>query len=104
MISTRLTISQGQSGLVIANRLSEDSSKTVLVVEYGILDTSASILEPTSATNYQARMLYNLTAVVQPGLNNAANGTVYAAAIVGGGSTVNGMMLGALFPLSLSAC
>lgn len=83
----------GQAGLVIANRLSEDPSKTVLVVEYGHLNTDPAQEEPSSATAYKQHLLYNVTSTVQPGLNGRGNLTVYAAAVVGGGSTINGMML-----------
>lgn len=65
-------------------------AESVLLVEYGYIDNTPSQIEPSSATSYAQRNLYNLTAVVQPGLNNAANSTVYAAAVVGGGSTING--------------
>lgn len=83
----------GQAGLVIANRLSEDPSKTVLVVEYGYLNTDPAQEEPSSATAYKQHLLYNVTSTPQPGLNGRANLTVFAAAVVGGGSTINGMML-----------
>lgn len=63
----------------------------MLVIEYGPLDDNPSQIEPTSAVQYPARDMYNLSSVAQPGLNNAPS-TVYAAAVVGGGSTVNGML------------
>lgn len=77
------------------------SIETVLVVEYGYFDNSAAQLEPSSATQYQSRDLFNLTAVVQPGLNIAQNSVVYAASVVGGGSTINGMMLDRAAPSGL---
>ncbi|KAJ7263938.1 GMC oxidoreductase-domain-containing protein [Mycena rebaudengoi] len=86
-----IVVGGGQSGLVIANRLSEDSTKTVLVVEYGTFDDTPNQVEPSSAVNYPPRDLYNVTSVPQPGIRNRT-GTVYAAAVVGGGSTVNGML------------
>ncbi|KAJ7342435.1 GMC oxidoreductase-domain-containing protein [Mycena albidolilacea] len=86
-----IVVGGGQSGLVIANRLSEDATKTVLVVEYGTFDDTPGQVEPSSATNYPARDLFNVTSVPQPGIGNKT-GTVYAAAVVGGGSTINGML------------
>lgn len=71
---------------------------TVLVIEYGYLDSSAAITTvgmPTgtpeghqmpSATRY-----YNVTTVPQPGLNNRTR-TVPAGCVVGGSSAVNGMI------------
>lgn len=40
----------------------------------------------------QPELLYNVTSVPQAGFNNRTS-IVFAAAVLGGGSTVNGMML-----------
>lgn len=62
-----------------------------MVVEYGPLDSDPAQLEPSSATNYPPRLLFNATSVPQTAIGNR-QGTVYAASVVGGGSTVNGML------------
>ncbi|KAH7099916.1 alcohol oxidase [Auriculariales sp. MPI-PUGE-AT-0066] len=93
-------IGGGQSGLVIANRLTEDPTKTVLVVEYGIVDRNPAQLQPDSpfGTGWLS-FLYNITSVVMPTFGNRTS-AVLAAATAGG---VNGMMLDRAAPLDYDA-
>ncbi|KAI1841142.1 hypothetical protein JX266_012677 [Neoarthrinium moseri] len=88
-----IVVGGGQSGLVVANRLSEDASASVLVVEYGHFDNNPEQIQPSSVRNgWPPQDLYNLSSVPQVALLNRVQ-KVYSAAVVGGGSTVNGMML-----------
>lgn len=81
----------GTSGLVLANRLSADPTKTVLVVEYGDFDRSNETSIPLLTTGDQSSRLYqDMTSTPQSGLA----GRIFNARIgntVGGSSTVNGM-------------
>ncbi|CAA7266375.1 unnamed protein product [Cyclocybe aegerita] len=88
-----IVVGGGQSGLVVANRLSENPNRSVLVVEYGYFDDNPAQVEPSSSVpgTWLQKNLFNATSVPQPGLNNRL-GQVYAAAVVGGGSTINGMV------------
>jgi choline dehydrogenase-like flavoprotein len=65
---------------------------TVLVVEYGYFENNISQIQPQSARSFQRKHLYNVTSTPQLGLYNRTS-TSFAAAVVGGGSTVNGMFL-----------
>ncbi|EPE27723.1 FAD/NAD(P)-binding protein [Glarea lozoyensis ATCC 20868] len=87
-----IIVGGGTAGITVADRLSEDSRNSVLVVEYGYIDPSPDILMPAPANNdrYLPRF-YNYSSVPQTELNNATT-IVYAAAIVGGGSAVDHMM------------
>lgn len=62
------------------------------MVEYGYFENNVSQIQPQSAKSYQRKHLYNVTSIPQSGLNNRTY-TSYAAAVFGGGSTVNGMFL-----------
>ncbi|KAK3388355.1 hypothetical protein B0T20DRAFT_491248 [Sordaria brevicollis] len=85
-------IGGGQSGLVVANRLSEDPKVSVLVVEYGNFDDSYDVLDIQQVFRDTTHTKYNLTSVPQTQLAevNQIQG-VPAAAVVGGGSAINGM-------------
>ncbi|KAL8646620.1 MAG: hypothetical protein Q9226_006779 [Calogaya cf. arnoldii] len=79
----------GTAGLTVANRLTEDDSVSVLVIEYGPLDSlQPEVLVPGLPTPkaYQR----NYVSVPQPGLLNKSQ-PVYSAAVVGGGTVINGL-------------
>lgn len=80
----------GTSGLVLANRLSEDPATTVLVVEYGDFERGPEVTVPFLTTGSQAARLYNVTSAPQAGLGGRSFPLRIGMA-VGGGSTVNGM-------------
>ncbi|KAF2690534.1 GMC oxidoreductase [Lentithecium fluviatile CBS 122367] len=87
-----VVVGGGTSGLVVANRLSEDSSKTVLVVELGYIADDACIYQPKALDrNACAKHRFNISGIPQPEINNQ----VWAfplGAVVGGSSAVNGMV------------
>ncbi|KAK6215837.1 hypothetical protein LQW54_004017 [Pestalotiopsis sp. IQ-011] len=90
-----IVVGGGQSGLVVANRLSEDANNTVLVVEYGYFDNRPEQLDPYSVgglINWPKYDMCNVTSTPQAGLlGNTVQ--ALAGAVVSGGSTVNGMLL-----------
>ncbi|EMD87777.1 hypothetical protein COCC4DRAFT_73539 [Bipolaris maydis ATCC 48331] len=82
----------GVSGLVVANRLSEDKKKTVLVIEAGRADDNPDIRLPYAATYAGNNSLFwNIPAEPDPFLANLTYKGL-AAKVLGGGSIVNGMM------------
>ncbi|KAF9877882.1 GMC oxidoreductase [Colletotrichum karsti] len=80
----------GLSGLVVANRLTEDPDASVLVVEYGEFDNSWDVAIPYYASNTHPNSMKQLVSIPQPGLNNRTSG-VQTGTVVGGGTVVNGM-------------
>ncbi|KAG6359653.1 hypothetical protein INS49_013176 [Diaporthe citri] len=82
----------GLTGLVVANRLTEDPNTSVLVIEYGDFDDSWDVAIPYNARFLHTEDLFNIPSVPQKGLGNRSFG-VYLGKTVGGGSTVNGMAL-----------
>ncbi|KIW13496.1 hypothetical protein PV08_08684 [Exophiala spinifera] len=80
----------GLSGLVVANRLSENSKVSVLVLEFGPFDRSNTTLWPVNAQSLNTKDMFNITSAPEPGLDGQRY-PVFAGAVPGGGSTVNGM-------------
>ncbi|KAF1944046.1 alcohol oxidase [Clathrospora elynae] len=83
----------GVTGLVVANRLTEDKKKTVLVIEAGRADDNPNIRMPYGATYPLNTTLLWEGYVSEPEIelgNKSWN--VRVAQVLGGGSIVNGMM------------
>ncbi|KAL8632744.1 hypothetical protein Q9189_001449, partial [Teloschistes chrysophthalmus] len=84
-----VVIGGGTSGLTVANRLTEDPSVSVLVIEYGPIDNlEPGVLVPGLPPPKEYSR--NYMSVPQSGLNNHSQ-PVYSAAVVGGGTVINGM-------------
>ncbi|OCL15252.1 GMC oxidoreductase [Glonium stellatum] len=86
-----IVVGGGTAGLTVANRLTEHGDKSVLVIEYGYIDDSEDLLIPERVLAGNARDVFNWTTVPQPGLNNRTS-QAGTAAVLGGGSAVNGML------------
>lgn len=81
----------GASGLTVADRLTEDRSKTVLVLEYGPFDThEPAVLIPGLLNLTSTPYWFNLSSTAQSNLNNRTFQVTIAAA-VGGSTVINGM-------------
>ncbi|KAF1846928.1 GMC oxidoreductase [Cucurbitaria berberidis CBS 394.84] len=83
----------GVTGLIVANRLTEDKNKTVLVIEAGRADDNPNIRLPFGATYpLNTSLLWpNYVSDPEPELGNKTWNT-RVAQVLGGGSVVNGMV------------
>ncbi|KAF2127475.1 GMC oxidoreductase [Dothidotthia symphoricarpi CBS 119687] len=80
----------GTTGLVVANRLSEDPEKTVLVIENGILNNGTLSSIPGNSGGLNTAAMYDIYSAPVPNLGNQSF-LVTVGNVVGGGSYVNGM-------------
>jgi choline dehydrogenase len=84
-------IGGGASGLTVADRLTEDPTTTVLVLEYGPFDThEPSVFVPGLLNLTSTPYWFNLTSTPQQYLDDRTFQVTIAAA-VGGGTVINGM-------------
>ncbi|KAI8931673.1 hypothetical protein NX059_011320 [Plenodomus lindquistii] len=79
----------GLTGLVVANRLTENSNVSVLVIENGVIDDRPSTSVPYYA-NINVDNYYQITSAPEPYMLNKT-WMVNVGNVVGGGSVVNGM-------------
>jgi choline dehydrogenase len=88
-----IIVGGGTAGLTVANRLTEDGTTTVLVIEYGQLSNSASVTTVTGgfAGMGDASLMFNIQSVPQRNLRNRTI-AVQIGKVVGGSSAVNAMM------------
>ncbi|KAI5845694.1 hypothetical protein DFP73DRAFT_624471 [Morchella snyderi] len=85
-----IIIGGGTSSLTVADRLTEDADKTVLIIESGNLDDQEDgALVPGLAGSTGKKYMYNMTCEPQPGINNRTY-SFLAAHVIGGGTVVNG--------------
>ncbi|KIM21071.1 GMC oxidoreductase [Serendipita vermifera MAFF 305830] len=86
-----VVVGGGTAGLTVADRLTENPRKTVLVIESGQLDEREdAFLVPHSIGTAPPKYFYNLTSIPQSAGENRTF-FVQAGCVVGGGSAVNGM-------------
>ncbi|KAF3031365.1 hypothetical protein E8E12_000996 [Didymella heteroderae] len=80
----------GLTGLVVANRLSEDKSRSVLVLETGQITEDINTIIPTLGNNINSATQYTLDSAADKELESLLV-PVLIGKVVGGGSVVNGM-------------
>ncbi|KAK4120065.1 GMC oxidoreductase [Parathielavia appendiculata] len=85
-----VVVGGGTSGLVVANRLTEDRRTTVCVIERGYFDDKLEAIVPWYANGLDTSVMIRPVSAPIPELDNTTHNVAVAAA-VGGGSVVNGM-------------
>ncbi|KAJ3037172.1 hypothetical protein HDV00_001983 [Rhizophlyctis rosea] len=86
-----IVVGGGTSGLTVANRLTENAKKTVLVIEAGSSpDNDPNVLVPGNFQNARDGRLWDYTSLPQTELNNRT-AAAWPPKTLGGGSAINGM-------------
>lgn len=84
-----IIVGAGTAGTTLGDRLSEDGTKSVLMIEYGSLALDDSFMPPFNVP--APEFLYNITSVPQPHVQNRSF-PVINGRVVGGASAVNGQL------------
>ncbi|KAF9700052.1 hypothetical protein EKO04_001434 [Ascochyta lentis] len=80
----------GLTGLVVANRLSENRFRSVLVLETGSITEDISTIFPSPGESINSALQYDINYAPDAGLGGLS-APVLIGKVVGGGSVVNGM-------------
>ncbi|KAJ8115514.1 hypothetical protein OPT61_g2845 [Boeremia exigua] len=83
-------VSGGLTGLVVAHRLSENSSQSVLVLESGPITEDIDTIIPTLGNNINSAMQYDINSAPDTS-QKGKSVPVLVGKVVGGGSVINGM-------------
>jgi len=91
--ATYVIVGGGTTGCIVASRLSEDPAATVILIEEGPRDSSPYIRFPgTYYKTAQGDLLKRYRWETAPGYEREENDTMVQASVLGGGSSVNGMV------------
>ncbi|KAH7093309.1 hypothetical protein FB567DRAFT_172326 [Paraphoma chrysanthemicola] len=85
-----IIVGGGLTGLVVANRLSEDEDRTVLVLENGYINDDITTQVPSFANSLNTNLMYDIKSATDVNVGGKSY-PVYVGNVVGGGSVVNGM-------------
>ncbi|KAF2134343.1 GMC oxidoreductase [Dothidotthia symphoricarpi CBS 119687] len=87
-----IVVGGGLTGLTVANRLSEDGDRSVLVIENGFVNDDVSTQIPAFGNSLNTDLMYDIPSAPNANIDDQSF-PVYVGNVVGGGSVINGMAL-----------
>ncbi|XP_034243548.1 glucose dehydrogenase [FAD, quinone]-like [Thrips palmi] len=88
-----VVVGGGTAGCVLAARLSEDGRRRVLLLERGGTQPAEATVPGYAVANLRSELVQNLQAAAEPQNCNATGCALQVPRVLGGGSSVNGLMV-----------